>query len=415
MIKKILIVCLLSQLSFAQKAIEKVYDSSVNGIQLFNPETNDETPFFKMGGNGFILTFDMLDKGYERIYYTIKHYDRDWNEDTLFESEYINGYTLPQIYDYQPSFNTTHNYTHYTLQFPNKDMQPKVSGNYLLTVFNEARKPIFSKKISFYEATAEVGIGYERYSSAQNRDITQRVTVKAALANTSGSIMTQQLSLCILQNNNWRNAQCNIPPQFIQNNLFTFGQLTNAFEGGNEFFTFDTKNITIPGFGVSEVIDDNNTYHTLLYPVIPYPLDYTYNPDVNGAYYFRRFDLSQERDARIEGDYTPVSFFVSLTNSIEDKDLYVVGLFNNYETSEANKMVYNEEQGGFEKTLLLKQGYYNYTIATVDKKTGKFSLSEIPGSFWQTENLYQGLLYYTPFGGTYDALIGYGEMRAPRQ
>ncbi|MDR2122397.1 MAG: DUF5103 domain-containing protein [Flavobacteriaceae bacterium] len=414
MVKKILILCFLSRFCLAQQAVENVYSPFVNGIQLFNPETNDETPFFKMGNGTFVLTFDMLDRGYERMYYTLKHYDRNWNEDTLFESEYINGYTSPQIYDYQPSFNTRQNYTHYTLHFPNKDMQPKISGNYLLTVYGEDQKPVFSKKIAFYESMAEVGVAYERFSSSKNQDITQRVTVQAVIPDRNNHIIPRYLSLCILQNNNWKNAIYNIEPQFINGNSFTFGQLTNIFEGGNEFYTFDTKNISIPGYGVSEIIEENNLYHTLLYPVIPYPLDYAYSPDVNGAYYFRRFDLSQERDARNEGDYTPVSFFVDLSNPMEDKDLYVVGLFNNYELSETNKMIYDENLRGYEKTILFKQGYYNYTIATVDKETRKISLSEIPGSFWQTENLYQGLLYYTSFGGTYDALIGYGEIRAPR-
>lgn len=400
--------------ALAQKAIEKVYAPNVNGIQLFNPDTNDETPFFKTGGN-FILTFDMLNVGYERIYYNVKHYDRNWEDDNLFDSEYISGYNMPQIYDYKASFNTRQTYTHYTLDFPNKDMQLKISGNYLLTIYDHARKPIFTKKFSYYDTMAEVGISYERYSSSKNPDISQRVTAQASLPNDNNSILAQQISLCILQNNNWNNSLCNIPPQYINKNTFTFGQLTNAFEGGNEFFSFDTKNITIAGYGTEKIIDENNTYTAILNPIIPYPTDYTYSPDVNGAFYFRRFDLAQEKDARNEGDYTWVNFFVKLANPLEGKDLYVVGLFNNYEMSETNKMIYNEKLRGYEKNIYLKQGYYNYTIATVDQKSKKMSLSEIPGSFWQTENLYQGLLYYKPFGGTYDALIGYGEIRAARQ
>ncbi|WP_295842990.1 type IX secretion system plug protein domain-containing protein [uncultured Apibacter sp.] len=413
MLKKVFLLCLLSQFCFSQKALEKIYSSSVNGIQLFNPDTNDETPFIQMGKGMFVLTFDILDKGYEKIYYTIKHFDRNWNEDQLFESEYIDGYTLPQIYDYQPSFNTRQNYTHYTLEFPNKDMQPKVSGNYLLTVYNENHKPLFSKRISFYEDFAHINVGYERYSTAKNSNITQRVIAQASVSGIN-SISTRQLSLCILQNNNWKNSICNIEPQFVNGNSFTFGQLSNAFEGGNEFYTFDTKNISVPGYGVSESQESNPLYLTYLYPIAPYPLDYAYNPDVNGAYYFRRFDLNQERDARREGDYTPVNFSVAFSKPLDDKDLYIVGLFNNYELSDSNKMIFDEIQGRYVKTIVLKQGYYNYTIATVDKKNGQLSLSEIPGSFWQTENLYQSLLYYTPFGGTYDALIGYGEIRANR-
>ena len=413
MLKKILFFCLLSQLCFSQQALEKVYSSSVNGIQLFNPDTNDETPFISMNKGMFVLTFDLLDRGYEKIYYTIKHYDRNWNEDHLFESEYIDGYTLPQIYDYQPSFNTRQNYTHYTLEFPNKDMQPKVSGNYLLTVFTNNHKPLFSKRIAFYDDFAHINVGYERYSTSKNPNITQRVKAQAVVSGIN-SISTRQLSLCLLQNNNWQTAIYNIEPQFVNGNSFTFGQLTNAFEGGNEFYTFDTKNISIPGYGVFKSEENNPLYLTYLYSIAPYPLDYAYNPDVNGAYYFRRFDLNQERDARTEGDYTPVTFSLELKQPLENKDLYVVGLFNNYELSDSNRMIYDENQGLYVKTMLLKQGYYNYTIATVDKKNNHFSISEIPGSFWQTENLYQGLLYYTPFGGTYDALIGYGEIRANR-
>jgi hypothetical protein len=413
MLKRLLFVCLLSQPCFSQSALEKVYSSSVNGIQLFNPDTNDETPFISMENGMFVLTFDLLDRGYEKIYYTIKHYDRNWNEDNLFESEYIDGYTLPQVYDYQPSFNTRQNYTHYTLEFPNKDIQPKVSGNYLLTVYNDNHKPLFSKRIAFYEDFARINVRYERYSTSKNPSITQRVTVQATVSGIN-SISSRQLSLCILQNNNWKNAIYNIEPQFVNGNSFTFGQLTNIFEGGNEFYTFDTKNISVPGYGVFKSLENNPLYVTYLYPITPYPLDYSYNPDVNGAYYFRRFDLNQERDARIEGDYTPVNFSVELKQPLDNKDLYVVGLFNNYELSDSNKMIYDENQGKYVKTMLLKQGYYNYTIATVDPKNNQFSISEIPGSFWQTENLYQSLLYYTPFGGTYDALIGYGEIRANR-
>lgn len=412
--KLFILLIFLSPYSLAQKAVEHVYSPDVYSIQLFNPETNDETPFFKMGSQ-FILSFDLLNKGYERIYYSVKHYDRNWEDDNLFDSEYIIGYSMPQIYEYKNSFNTSQNYTHYTLEFPNKDLQLKISGNYLLTIYNNARKPIFTRKISFYENIAEIGISYERYSSSKNPNISQRVTVQALLPNDNNSILSQQISLCILQNNNWNNSQCNISPQFINRNSFTFGQLTNAFEGGNEFFSFDTKNISVPGYGTEKIIEENNVYSALLYPIISYPLDYTYNPDINGAYYFRRFDLNLERDARNEGDYCHVNFFVSLANPLEGKDLYVVGLFNNYELSDTNKMSYNEALRGYEKSIYLKQGYYNYTIATVDQKNGKISLSEIPGSFWQTENLYQGLLYYKPFGGTYDALIGYGEIRAARQ
>ncbi|TWP29318.1 DUF5103 domain-containing protein [Apibacter muscae] len=409
MIKYSIILFLIAQWCFAQNAVEKIYNPSVNGIQIFNYQTNDETPFFKMGDT-FQLSFDMLDQNYQTLYYSIKHFDRNWEDDNLFESEYIVGYPMSQIYNYKSSFNTQQNYTHYSIEFPNNDMQPKISGNYLITVYDQNQKPIFSKKIAFYETQVTVGVNYERYISSSNQEYNQRVMAEVLVNNTS-NIMVNQFSLTLLQNNNWNTAITNIKPQFTSANTFTFTQLDNTFIGGNQFYSFDTKNISVPGYGVYQVNRQANFYETLLYPVIPYPTDYVYKPDVYGAYYFRRFDLNQERNATYEGDYTPVTFSVNLTNPLENKDLYVVGMFNNYQLTDSNKMEYDEEEGYYAKTILLKQGYYNYTIATVDRNTQKMDLGEIPGSFWQTMNLYQGLAYYTPFGGTYDALIGYGELR----
>ena len=62
--------------------------------------------------------------------------------------------------------------------------------------------------------------------------------------------------------------------------------------------------------------------------------------------------------------------------------------------------------------IYLKQGFYSYIIATKGSD-GKLNYGEVNGNFWQTENLYQAFLYYTPFGRNFDGLIGYGEFRTP--
>ena len=41
------------------------------------------------------------------------------------------------VEDYETSFNTSQNYTHYSVTFPNKDANVLLSGNYKLLVFNE--------------------------------------------------------------------------------------------------------------------------------------------------------------------------------------------------------------------------------------------------------------------------------------
>ena len=157
-----------------------------------------------------------------------------------------------------------------------------------------------------------------------------------------------------------------------------------------------------------EVFEGEN--YTYLHPALAYPLNYQYQPDVNGAYYFRRSDLGNERDADTEADYAWVYF--ALDSDPVDKDIYVLGLFNNYEATEKSKMYYDEVEKKYLAKIYLKQGFYNYILAT-KKGNEPLNFGEINGNFWQTDNLYQAFLYYRPFGKNYDGLLGYGEYRTP--
>jgi hypothetical protein len=148
--------------------------------------------------------------------------------------------------------------------------------------------------------------------------------------------------------------------------------------------------------------------YTYLRPVWAFPNNYQYQPDVNGAFYFRRNDLGIERNPDNEGDYSWVYFVLDSEKS--DKNIYVLGVFNDYICNETSQMQYDEVNKKYIAKIYLKQGFYNYLLATKDS-SGQINYGEINGNFWQTENLYQGLLYYTPFGKNYDALIGYGEIR----
>ena len=77
----------------------------IRSVQLFNPQTNDETPVIKFGEQ-LILNFDDLSNSSTVYKYTIKHYDRNWQDDGLFFTEYAKGNLNGLIQDYQYSFNT---------------------------------------------------------------------------------------------------------------------------------------------------------------------------------------------------------------------------------------------------------------------------------------------------------------------
>ena len=65
----------------------------------------------------------------------------------------------------------------------------------------------------------------------------------------------------------------------------------------------------------------------------------------------------------------------------------------------------------YEGTMLLKEGYYNYQYMYIPSGSTEGSLSQIEGSFYQTENEYTVLVYYTQKGSRYDRLVGYRNLK----
>ena len=389
-----------------------VFGQNIQGVQLFNPNTNDNTPVIKFNQQ-LILKFDDLSNSSTIYRYTFKHYDRNWNEDNLFFTEFAKGSLNDLIDNFQYSFNTYQKYTHYELKFPNDRIQPIISGNFEIIVYKDsASRPLFTKRFSIMEDGASVGVQVSRFLDAKSPNNNQRIEVQSVGNGTSMVSNINSISLNIVQNNNWKNSINNIKPSATLGNKVMFQQQNLVFSGNNEFYYFNNRTLDQAYDMISRVQNDNGIIHTHLYPVWAFPFNYQYQPDVNGAFYFRRTDNGIERNADREGDYSWVHFY--LESDPVDKNIYVLGGFNDFTPSEGNKMYYNETLKAYEAKIFLKQGFYNYILAT-GNSSDKLNYGEVNGSFWQTDNLYQAYLYYRPFGRNYDGLLGYGEFRTPVQ
>lgn len=385
-----------------------IFGQDIRGVQLFNPNTNDETPVIGFNQQ-LILKFDDLKNQSTVFRYTIKHYDRNWQDDGLFFTEFAEGSLNGLIDRFKYSFNTYQKYTHYELAFPNEKMRPKISGNFELIVYKDsADKPLFKKRFMVVEDMASVAINATRYADARAPQKNQRLEIQAVGKNQNLMNVANSLSLTLLQNNNFNVLKSGLRPSATLGNKMMFQQLDLVFPGNNEFYYFDNKIINQPIDMVAKTDNVENVNHTFLYPVWAYPLNYQYQPDVNGAYYFRRNDLGIERDADREGDYSWVHF--ALDSDKMEKEIYVLGQFNDYVADKNSLMIFHPEENRYTASIYLKQGFYSYVLATKEAD-GSLNFGEINGNFWQTENLYQALLYYTPFGRNYDGIYGYGEIR----
>lgn len=352
-----------------------------------------------------VLEFDVLNNLEEDFYYVIEHFDSDWNPSKLMKTEYLAGMDNLRIVDYVNSFNTYQIYSHYRLQIPNQQTRLRVSGNYIIKIFDDYDDLVFSRKFMVVEPMANVGVQIRRSRDVALINETQSVDFKVTPTTSNFNNPLETIKTTVLQNNNLKTGIHGLKPQYIMGNELVY-RYTNAslFWGGNEYLFFENKDIRATNLGI-QYIDLQDLYHSYLYTNIERSRKkYTFNPDINGGF---KVTVLDRDDPRIEADYTYVHFSLSATEFL-NAAVYVYGGFNNFSTTKENEMVFNPNKGVYEATLLMKQGFYNYKYVVIDKEN---TLQEgaISGNFDETENNYKVLVYYRDLGARYDKLIGLGE------
>ena len=241
------------------------YAQDIRSVQLFNPQTNDETPVIGFNEQ-LILRFDDLSNSSTIYRYTLKHFDRNWQEDNLFFTEFANGSLNGMIDQFQYSFNTLQAYTNYTLTFPNDKIQPKISGNFELVIYQDSpSKPLFTKRFCVVEAGADVALNISRTADARNPKINQRVEVQAIGNGPTMSSNLNSLTLNVIQNNNWDLGVYNQKQSSTLGNKILFQQMNLAFPGNNEFYYFDNKNMDQPFDMVAQAENIDGINYTYLH------------------------------------------------------------------------------------------------------------------------------------------------------
>lgn len=366
--------------------------------------TKQFTAIVKLG-EVLTLSFDDLEADNKEYQYKVIHMTHDWKPSNLTSNQYIDGFDENQIINMINSFNTLQPYTHYTVNIPNENTTITKSGNYLITILDENYEPVFSRRCVFYEDITTVGVAVFRSRETKSNNEKQTVQFLVNHQNLHINNANQEINIALFQNHNWNTVRYNIQPNFIKPQQLVYNHtMTTNFWAGNEFLNFDSKHLRSTSLNISKT-ERKDIYHSYLY-TDQERVDkiYTYNPDINGQFVVRTLEAN---DSNYEADYSMVHFSLATDKIYQNKEIFIYGAFNNYQLSDENKMKYDVVSQVYQAQIKLKQGFYNYSYATVDKKN-KINLNEVDGSFYQTENEYTVIVYYKPFGEVYDRVIGVG-------
>lgn len=373
-----------------------IYSPSIKTVQAVVNDNWLAPPVMTLNSDDVLrVSFDEMSHDYKRFIYHIDHYEADWTiSENIFESDYLVGFNDNPIEDYQNSINTTIMYTHYTLEIPNEACKLKLSGNYVLTIYDEEKnEKVLETRFMVTENAMGVSINATTNTDIDINKNHQQLSISLNYRNIRINNHEEQIYAVIRQNNRHDNQKTNPEPNMVTGNGLEWRHNKELiFEAGNEYRKFEVLATSHPTMGIDKIDWDGNNYQ--VYPFACEPrYNYLYDKDANGAFYIRNSDNHQND---ITCEYVYVNYRAAIPE-LPNTDILIDGNW----TTDANMhnylMTYNNEEHAYEACILQKQGYYSYQLLGRDNIGNSMPLDS-EGSFYQTENQYQVYIYYKPIG-----------------
>jgi hypothetical protein len=398
-----------------------VYVDYLRAVQLNITDAPLSAPIVNLGsGATLTLTFDDLDADVKDYFYSIVHCDRNWEPSNLQEMEYLDGFNEERISSFEFSAKTLWPYTHYELKLPNRDMRWKLSGNYLLLVYDESndRKLVITRRFVVVDDQVKIRPNFRRPNKVSKLRTHQEIDFQAVHKDLKIRNPMQEVWATVIQNGRWDNAINNVRPKFVRPELMIFDyQDKIVFPGGKEFRFIDLRSLRRVAFDIASVQQIDDTYVVEMKPDNPrHQLAYTTFEDINGRFIIetkdqnlgsnRMEDLARDQ---VFAEYADVSFALQ-TPQRPDQAVFLFGEFTDWRLQDQYRLSYDEKLEAYSGWAILKQGYYDYMYASVpiseldNNPQADFSVFE--GHSDETMNEYTIIIYYRPYGSRYDRVVG---------
>lgn len=395
---------------FSQMA-DVVYKKNIQAVRFHMYGDQLSLPVLKMNGTDQLeLNFDDLDANVKSYFYSFQLCDYEWKPVEISPFLYTKGFTQQRIGTYRYSSIAFTRYTHYQAILPDRSTTLTMSGNYILKVYldGDTSKLAFTRRMMVLDQKAAISGQITQPFTPQLFKTHQKVQFTANINGLNTFSAAQQIKVVVLQNNRWDNCLKDVKPSFVRGNSLDFTMDNNlVFPAGKEWRWLDLRSLRLQSDRVKRADYRKDGTDVFLFPDADRTAQrYVYFRDLNGMFLVETYESI---NPYWQGDFATVHFNLAAPNGIPfaDKDIYLAGQLTNYEFNEKTKMVFNTENGMYEGTAFLKQGYYNYTYIAVDKNNPNIR-RDLEGDFWETENSYTILMYYKSFTDRTDQLIGMG-------
>lgn len=395
---------------FAEKPVDTMtgsFDEHIRSMQLTLGDNLFAPPVIMLGTDDQLtFSFDQLATDRTFFRYRLIHCNANWQPSALVDNEFVSGFNEGTIDDYAFSHSTTVHYVNYQFSFPNADMQPLVSGNYLLQVYDESDPDRIVAQWRFMVSEQKASISSE-ISSRTDKDYNQthqQLSIAVSTERPDVADPFNDLIVMIQQNGRLDNEVAIRHPLRMSGRTAVYEHIPSLiFDAGNEYRRFETVSVNYPGMKISDIQYLHPYYHATLENDLPRSAQpYLYDSTQSGRFKIREYDSD---DSDVAADYVVVHFSLD-SPELPDTKIFIDGDLVNRRFDENSLMTYNPIFQRYEKALLLKQGSYNYQYLAVPKGKNRGYTAPVEGDFYQTVNEYLIKVYTRQPGDRYDRLIG---------
>lgn len=369
-------------------------------------------PVIELGsGQQLILSFDDLSQEQNSYTYKIVHCDPDWNPSGLSPFNYLSGFFSNPLEDYEYSYNTQVEYTHFSLLIPNDEIGIKISGNYILQVFNDnyPDSVVIAQRFSVLENQVAISAAIVNATNPSLLYTSQQLNFSVTYGNLPVYNPVKDVRVYVTQNQD-PNSRRDFEPAFVRQNQLVYGDGTNnVFDGLSPFRNFQCSSFVYYTQYVKDVLKGpDGLYNFILQPGVV-PQRYVPLSDKDGNYYI---EAENVQNRSLEADYVVAHFAILYPQPIPGAEVFIYGKFADWQFSPVLKMTYDSKNKAYVGEAELKQGYYDYMYAVVPEANKKIDLVTLQNNFYQTPNQYQIRFYFYDSNLMCFRFVGYQEVKA---
>ena len=394
---------------FAAKYSTQIFDENIKTLQILPNGESLMLPVLELGSaDEIVISFDELSYEASNFYYKIVHCDAYWEESDLASMEYLDGFDGGMIDMYDYSVNTTVNYIHYTLQLPNDDVQLKLSGNYVVLIARDGdfeNGVVATACFSLVEPMVDINVEMNGRTMKELNGRYQAVALDVMVEGVESRDKMQDFIVVVRQNNRLDNEAYLTRPTYVNGGRLRYENREELiFEGGNQYRSIDFSSRYTYGGGIDHIEFDRDMYHVVLEADASRANNKeAYAMDAHGGYVI---NLQKNNYPDTEADYMWVHFYYPAEVPYLEGRMYIDGDLTQNLVDNKSEMIYDLSEKCYVRSLLLKQGGYNYVYALKAKNREELSVIQTEGSFWESRNRYDVMVYFRPFGARYDRLVG---------